>query len=526
MEKIIKALEKEGLKCKLNYDDGKKIEIYYAKSDFISISLDKCIEEQDIESTVLKNKEKIKNLIGLCKILKIEKKKIKDNLSQLLKKYFGIEIEFSISILKNEIIIQCFDYQNIFNLHNIEDFSNILFFLKNTDSPKSFYKVMEKTLPNYIISNYFEKIKQVYFSMLKNKDLYSIIEKTNEELLELSGNLNKVGIIFICQSKTMETMNKYDLSNLDSYNLIPSKNGLIISLDDIDMFKINDEVSILYDKDEINYIYNTCSFLNRMYYDFAEIFRRKHLNTNNLSIIITETNKIYIGTYSNIFEVKDFNSSYNFLLDECDKIKNSIFTGNEREYSIEILNNLNILRHCMQIYGEISLEEYISHSKRFNISLEDALESYYSLPKTLEKLIDINKIEEYAFIGKDKYKIKFKNTSTCVDCIENRQLLFSNLPEIIDFNEMIGTIPERYLFDIFDDKDLVKKNSLNFIQAFDNHHYCCMYRELFSSILPYLDKKYIPLLSFKLKKIDAKKKLGKLYTDIEHFLNEEEKNGY
>ena len=180
----------------------------------------------------------------------------------------------------------------------------------------------------------------------------------------------------------------------------------------------------------------------------------------------------------------------------------------------------------MQIYGEISLEEYISHSKRFNISLEDALESYYSLPKTLEKLIDINKIEEYAFIGKDKYKIKFKNTSTCVDCIENRQLLFSNLPKIIDFNEMIGTIPERYLFDIFDDKDLVKKNSLNFIQAFDNHHYCCMYRELFSSILPYLDKKYIPLLSFKLKKIDAKKKLGKLYTDIEHFLNEEEKNGY
>ena len=517
MDEIITLFKKEGLKCRFNYDDGKEIRIFYDKTNFISINFDRFFDVTEIESFIQKNLNDIKKLIFFCRIVKTEKKKFNENICNIIKQYFGIEIPFSIHINDDVLYIEIRESKISFNLHKIVDFSDILFLLKDTANAKSYYKLLEKTLPYYISNEYNKDIKKLFFSILKEHYFFSDILNANKELIELSDNLRKVGIIFIQGNKMIELINKYDLSDINVYLLQPSKNGLIIKLDDIELFQIKDDIKILYDEKQIKNLYQKCLALNKLYYDFAYVFMKNNISTKNISIIFLNDDDAYIGTYSNIEKISDFNSTYEFLRTECNKIVSNQ-DYDVQKYTIATLNYFSTLKQCMELYGEISIDGFITQNKRFNIDKETSIFCYKKMPEMMNSLKVAGLITDYNIQAKETYKVKFASDIDFYDSVENRTRLSSLILQTASFKELINSVSEKYLIFIFSDKDLICKNSLNFINMLDNKEYCFYFRNLLKYVLPYLDKKYLPLLAFKLEKTEAEQRLGGLYDDIKNFL--------
>lgn len=516
-----------------NYDDGKKLRIFYTKKDYIQISLDKYITDDLINLAIKRLKPRIIGVCKLCKWIK-EETRLSERIQKILNDYFKFDIKFSI-VLKNNILhITYMDKEEILDIGNFPDIiihQPILNFFIGIAGQNSTMKSIEKKLPQIFFNNT-DSIKKHYLKEIsENEDFISFkltVEKTLNEYKEMVINLGRTRIRFSFNGTLIPLIsNPHFLTNPEEYNIEFIQNNIVFSTKTKPenwIFTKGKELNFVFDIASLKDFYNKCIFINRIYYDLFEIMRKSEYSPKNISIYIDDKNQFFIMDYSDILKINDYNEVYSFVINTKNKIDSSLqITDKELLKRHAILNssNANILFKSMKMFKKVTYNTYLALCTAQGISKNDASSYYESIEKTLPKLQELGILITYSIKNINEYILEFSEDSMnlfLIDCMELRNNISENLSEI-SFKEAINCLSVIDICKIFNNEDIIKKYTLEIIESLGNTYYCENFKEVFIQCIPMIDTKYLPILKFKISRIDAKKRMGSLYSFIEKFVN-------
>ena len=510
IDEALSFIKKEGRGFDWTHDfhSGKELRLYYSKKDFISINVEQYTEEEEIK-LVMQNKTELVGLCRLCKVLKTNA-----SASEFLRKNFDerllVDTNFSISLYKEKIKITYFEKEILFPVHGIEklNFESISIFIRAANN-KKFSSYLLKFLPDYLIKENENEIKKIYFRKIKGMN---VIRKAIEEFEDLSSNLANIGLTFTYDKDTAFWVSR-DILDYHMYSANIGIDGIYLYLGGKKMFLIKKEAEFVFSASLFENIYKECCLLNRMYYDFYIALDSAGCDMSNLNIFFLNR-KGYISNYRGFIKVRNFNEAYQFVLDTCKKyeVKESL----KEKFLLARKNHVNVLWQCMKAEGFVSMEQYRFHAKRLGISDTNAIKIYCSLHEILPCLVQEHMVKSYKIVG-DKYHIEF-----CCDEI----LPYFDADSIIktkdkmEFKDAIMCMPPECIKELYNDPECIKENSLLIINGLFSSKEKNGIKEVFIFFLPFVDKKYLPLIRLKLNRVDAKSSLGDLYYKVEKFLED------
>ena len=504
------------LKCEINYENGKILRIYYAKKDYIEISLDKYTSNENVMRFLKQNKN---YYIGLCKLCQWIKRdnRISENIRKILFNIFYIDIHFDISLRDNSICLEYFDKSIICNFNN--DYCVDDYFLKElikAANVRKSYSYLEKSLKKAIKNNDSKQIADRFYAELKSDEEYQnfmdLLASINTEFVELKENLASVGLNLFVKSLLPEINDNLEIDFLDDRVIFYFKN--------INLFSKKNKISPLYEKNVFLNFYNMCCLLNKMYYDIYNLVIRNNCNIKNFRIFIYE-NTFYIASFCEFHKITDFETTYQFVEKTCEKVNINLKNIQKKENVFSIINNVNVLYLCMEFFGEITFQNYSCICDVLNIDNLAAINQYNKIPKLLPLLSSLNIISYFSFINNNDYLIEFSSFGTDIiryDCVEIREKIRQLNYDMLTYSEAINFLSRKEL-EIYLSPQKIKENTLEIINSLDNSSYCEKLKSL--RFLQYLDKKYLPLLKMKISKINSVQNMGDIYYKIEDFLGRE-----